>query len=73
MTQDANKETSIFQAHGEKDTVVKFKWGEDTKATLQRWHQPVEWHSYPDLGHSADPQEIMDMERWMLEIIADQA
>ncbi|RPB14781.1 Phospholipase/carboxylesterase [Morchella conica CCBAS932] len=74
MTQDANKETCIFQAHGEMDGVVKFKWGEDTKAILQeKLHQPVEWHSYPDLDHSADPQEIMDMERWMQKIIADQA
>lgn len=74
MTQDANKETCIFQAHGEMDGVVKFKWGEDTKAILQeKLHQPVEWHSYPDLDHSADLQEIMDMERWMQKIIADQA
>jgi predicted esterase len=74
MTQDANKGTSIFQAHGEIDTVVRFKWGQDTKAILQEeLHQPVEWHSYPDLDHSAEPQEIMDMERWMLKIIADQA
>ncbi|KAI5851330.1 Phospholipase/carboxylesterase/thioesterase [Morchella snyderi] len=73
MTQDANKETPILQAHGEQDTVVRFEWGQATKKTLEELHQPVEWHSYPDLDHSADPQEIMDMERWMLKIIADQA
>jgi phospholipase/carboxylesterase len=29
---------------------------------------PVEWHAYP-MGHSVCPQEIADMNRWLLRVL----
>ncbi|KAI5804883.1 Phospholipase/carboxylesterase/thioesterase [Geopyxis carbonaria] len=65
MATDANKGIPIFQAHGEIDYVVRFDWGELTKKLLLDMGHPVEWHQYPGLDHSADPQEIADLEEWM--------
>lgn len=65
MATEANKGTPIFQAHGEKDFVVRFNWGELTKKFLLDMGHPVEWHQYPNLDHSADPQEIAALEAWM--------
>ncbi|CUS09365.1 unnamed protein product [Tuber aestivum] len=66
LASEENKETDIFQAHGEIDRVVQYRWGERTREILRdRLGHNVEWHSYPRLDHSADPQEIADMEMWL--------
>lgn len=66
MRNDVNKDTPIFLAHGELDGVVRYVWGESTRKELeQNLGHKVEWHSYPNLDHSADPQEINDMEKWL--------
>lgn len=66
MRSDANKNTPVFLAHGERDPVVRYVWGKATKQLLdEKMGYPVEWHSYPNLDHSADPQEIADMEKWL--------
>lgn len=66
MGTQINKNTPIFLAHGERDPVVKYAWGEASKKTLsQNLGYEVEWRTYPNLEHSADPQEIADMEKWL--------
>lgn len=66
MRTDANKNTPIFQAHGGLDNVVKLVWGKAAKQALEeKLGLEVEWHCYPRLTHSADPQEITDMDNWM--------
>jgi len=66
LVSEENKNTDIFQAHGGSDRVVQYRWGERTKGILQEeLGHNVEWHSYPQLEHSADPQEIADMEKWL--------
>jgi len=66
LISDANKETPIFQAHGEVDAVVRYVWAVKTKDILrEKYGRKVEWHSYPNLEHSADPQEIDAMQKWM--------
>ncbi|PWW78473.1 Phospholipase/carboxylesterase [Tuber magnatum] len=66
LVSEENKETDIFQAHGELDRVVRYSWGKRTKEFLRdKLGHNVKWHSYPRLDHSADPQEISDMETWL--------
>lgn len=66
MRSEANKAVSIFQAHGEIDRVVQFVWGKGTKDVLSgEMGHPVEWHSYPNLDHSADTQEMDDLQKWL--------
>jgi len=65
LIKDANKQTEIFQAHGEQDFVVRYSWGQMSVEYLKKLDIKVEWHSYPNLDHSADPQEIADMEKWL--------
>lgn len=66
MRTQINKDTPIFLAHGELDPVVKYAWGEASKKLLsENLRYEVEWRTYPNLEHSADPQEIADMEEWL--------
>jgi len=70
---EENKQTPIFQAHGELDYVVRYEWGTTTRDTLrEKYGRELEWHSYPDLEHSADPQEINDMQTWLEKRIPSQ-
>ena len=65
MRTDTAKEIPIFMAHGRDDVVVRYVWGEASKNMLEEMGQKVEWHAYSDLGHSALPAEINDLEKWM--------
>lgn len=65
MINVANKQTEVFQAHGEQDFVVRYSWGRMSMEYLKKLDIKVEWRNYPNLDHSADPQEIADMEGWL--------
>ncbi|PYH71076.1 palmitoyl-(protein) hydrolase [Aspergillus vadensis CBS 113365] len=65
-----NKQTPFFIAHGEEDEVVKFDFGKQSAKMIQELGvQDVEFHSYSDLGHSADPEEIEDLTRFLQKAI----
>ncbi|TGZ82338.1 phospholipase/carboxylesterase [Ascodesmis nigricans] len=66
MIPEGKAKTPIFQAHGQADETVKFEWGQLSRDFLkERLGQEVDWHQYPDLGHSALPEEINDLEAWL--------
>ena len=70
---EENKQTPIFQAHGELDSLVRYEWGTTTRDDLRgKYGLELEWHSYPDLEHSADPREINDMQTWLEKRIPSQ-
>lgn len=74
LVSEANQETKIFQAHGLVDYVVRFDWASISRDLLkEKLGHEVEWHEYPNLDHSADPQEISDLERWLEKRIPDQS
>lgn len=74
MATEANKDTKIFQAHGEVDNVVRFEWATRSRDLLkERLGRDVAWNQYPNLDHSADPQEINDLERWLEKRIPDES
>jgi len=53
----ANRDVPIFMAHGTRDPVVQYAWGESSRRALEAAGFPVEWHSYP-MEHSAVLEEI---------------
>ncbi|KAJ5820608.1 hypothetical protein N7474_006199 [Penicillium riverlandense] len=61
-----NKNTPFFLAHGLDDAVVPFQFGEKSSQTLKELGlKDVTFNRYPDLGHSADPAEIDDLEQFL--------
>ncbi|KAJ5663175.1 Phospholipase/carboxylesterase [Penicillium longicatenatum] len=65
-----NKETPFFLAHGKDDGVVKFEFGEtSSKMVKDLGVQDVSFHSYEGLGHSADPDEINDLEKFLEKVL----
>jgi predicted esterase len=60
-----NKETPIFMAHGTADQVVDYKMGVMSKDILKRLEYNVDFRTYEDLTHSADPEEIDHLEAYL--------
>ncbi len=69
--ENPNKETPIFMGHGEADPLVRFEWGKSTAEKLKGWGWDVTLKSYPGLPHSASPEEIDDLEKWLVQRIPD--
>ena len=68
---EANRDLPLFLAHGRFDPMVVPARGLATRdALLALGYQP-EWHDYP-MEHSVCPQEIIDLNRWLLRVLAPQ-
>ena len=65
----ANQNTPIFLAHGEHDPVVAVERGVAARDTLQALGYRVEWFTYA-MEHSVCPQEIADLNGWLLKVLA---
>jgi phospholipase/carboxylesterase len=65
----ANAGVPIFQAHGRADPVIALDRATDSRDALLALGYPVEWHEYP-MPHSVCAQEIVDMNRWLLKVLA---
>jgi len=65
-----NKDTPVFLAHGDEDETVPHVFG---KQSAKMWKdlgvENVEFNTYPDLGHSADPIEIDDLEKFLMKTL----
>ncbi|KAI4842469.1 Phospholipase/carboxylesterase [Aureobasidium sp. EXF-8845] len=70
-SESPNKQTPIFMGHGDADPVVRYEWGQGTAKVLQEWGWNVDFKTYKGLPHSAAPQEINDLERYIKERIPD--
>ncbi|MCJ1353306.1 MAG: hypothetical protein MMC33_003291 [Icmadophila ericetorum] len=64
-----NKETPIFMGHGDADPLVKYDWGVRTAEALRQWGYKVDLKTYRGLQHSAVPEEIDDLERFLKETL----
>ncbi|KAL1633065.1 hypothetical protein SLS56_003136 [Neofusicoccum ribis] len=62
-----NKDTPIFMGHGDVDPVVRYEWGQRTASKLKEWGWKVDFKTYQGLPHSADPEEIDDLEAYLRE------
>lgn len=66
-----NQKTPIFIGHGDADPVVKYQWGAATAEKLKSWGYEVDFKTYRGLPHSAAPEEIDDLEKYLKERIPD--
>ena len=64
-----NADLPIFQAHGTADPVIPIARAIASRDALIALGHPVEWHAYP-MPHSVCAQEIADMNRWLLKVLA---
>jgi phospholipase/carboxylesterase len=68
----ANQHTPIFLAHGTHDDVVVPARGLAARDQLEALGYNVQWHDYP-MPHSVCPQEIADINAWLLQVLAPKA
>ncbi|KAF2722176.1 Phospholipase/carboxylesterase [Polychaeton citri CBS 116435] len=66
-----NNETPVFMGHGDSDPLVLPRWGKATADQLKEWGFKVDLKIYPGLPHSAAPEEIEDLEKWLQERIPE--
>lgn len=66
---EANRQTPVFLAHGTDDPMVTIDRGEATRDALLALGNPVDWHTYP-MEHSVCPEEVEDLNRWLLRVLA---
>ena len=65
----ANADLPIFLAHGTSDAVIPISRAVETRDALIALGHPLEWHAYP-MAHSVCANEIADINRWLLEVLA---
>lgn len=65
----ANTDVPVFMAHGEDDDIVVPERGEAARDALRSLGHAVDWHTYP-MGHSVCPEEVEDINRWLLRVLA---
>ncbi len=65
----ANHGLPVFLGHGRRDGVVPLAAATATRDALAALAYPVEWHEYP-MEHSVCMEEIADMNRWLLRVLA---
>lgn len=51
--------------HGTADPTVKFQWGRMSSEKLKGWGYDVEFKPYPGLAHSANEDELDDLEAFL--------
>jgi phospholipase/carboxylesterase len=66
---DANALTPIFMGHGQDDNVVHVARGEASRDALRALGYEVAWHDYP-MAHSVCMEEITDLGRWLVKVLA---
>jgi len=64
----ANRDVPIFMAHGTRDPVVQYAWGEASRTTLEAAGWRVEWHEYP-MEHSALAEEIAAVGAFLADVL----
>ncbi len=59
----------VFLAHGRDDTVIPLARAAASRDALQKLGCVVDWHEYP-MAHSVCQQEVGDLNRWLLKVLA---
>ncbi len=65
----ANRDVPLFLAHGTQDPVVPLARGVASRDALAALGYTIEWHDYP-MPHSVCAEEIGDLTRWLLRVLA---
>jgi len=60
----ANRDVSIFMAHGTHDPMIPLARGHASRDRLLALGYRIEWHEYP-MPHSVSGEEIADLSKWL--------
>ena len=61
----SNTDVPVFMGHGDRDPLVKYEWGVRTAKAMEDMGWKVDFRTYKGLVHSAAPEEIDDLERYI--------
>jgi lysophospholipase-2 len=64
---EANKQTPVLMCHGDTDQVVAYNYGKQSYEKLQEAGCAVQFKTYPGMGHSACPQELEELKKFITE------
>jgi len=64
----ANRDVSIFMAHGSDDPIIPLGRAEQSRGLLQSLGYPVEWREYR-MPHSVCPEELADISAWLRKVL----
>ena len=62
-----NQEVPIFMAHGTKDIVVQYAWGQKSAEALKSKGCKVQFQSYAGMAHESSMEELEDVKLFILE------
>ncbi|KAK5988847.1 Acyl-protein thioesterase 1 [Cladobotryum mycophilum] len=62
---EINKATPVFMGHGDMDPLVRYEWAQATQSTLKDLGYDVNLRTYRGVEHSADMQELDDVEAFL--------
>lgn len=65
----ANRDVPVFLAHGTQDGVVDIERALAARGVLDDLSISYDWHTY-DMDHEVCPDEIADLNRWLLRVLA---
>jgi phospholipase/carboxylesterase len=65
----ANSDVPIFLAHGNHDPMIEPARATTSRDALEALGYKVQWHEYP-MEHSVCAEEVADLNRWLLEVLA---
>jgi len=63
-----NQAVPIFMAHGLRDPVVKYEYGEKSCVLLKELNYDAHWKNY-DMEHNVCNEEIIDIGAWLVECL----
>ena len=66
---EANRQIPILLAHGSHDPIIPLRLAEDSRHYLEQLGYKPEWKIY-FMEHSVCPDEIRDISRWLIQLIA---
>jgi phospholipase/carboxylesterase len=66
---EANRDVSIFMAHGTSDPTVPIDRARRSSELLSELGYTVEWHEYP-MPHSVSQEEVVDIGAWFQQVLA---
>ena len=65
---EANRDVSIFMAHGTSDPTVPIDHARRSNELLSELGYTVEWHEYP-MPHSVSQEEVIDIGAWFQRVL----
>ncbi|CAG0886343.1 unnamed protein product [Cyprideis torosa] len=64
-----NKDTNLFQAHGDSDHVVPYVWGKMTAEHLSKINPNATFKTYSGLEHSSSDAELRDVKTFLQTVV----